>query len=92
MASIGALATAAAHELGTPLGTIAVVSRELERALAKLETPENTMATWFLSISTSLFLLIFLALGAIILTASGGLVVRAEYIRNLGAKKTMVGA
>ena len=33
MASIGALATAAAHELGSPLGTIAVVSRELERAL-----------------------------------------------------------
>ena len=33
MASIGALAAAAAHELGTPLGTIAVVSRELERAL-----------------------------------------------------------
>ncbi|MBV9570893.1 MAG: ActS/PrrB/RegB family redox-sensitive histidine kinase [Alphaproteobacteria bacterium] len=33
MASIGALATAAAHELGTPLGTIAVVARELERAL-----------------------------------------------------------
>jgi hypothetical protein len=42
------------------------VERELERALAKLETAENTMATWFLSISTSLFLLIFLALGAII--------------------------
>jgi two-component system sensor histidine kinase RegB len=37
MASIGALATAAAHELGTPLGTIAVVARELERAL-----PENS--------------------------------------------------
>lgn len=35
MASIGALATAAAHELGTPLGTIAVVSRELERGLPK---------------------------------------------------------
>lgn len=34
LASIGALATAAAHELGTPLGTIAVVARELERALA----------------------------------------------------------
>jgi two-component system sensor histidine kinase RegB len=34
MASIGALATAAAHELGTPLGTIAVVSRELEHAFA----------------------------------------------------------
>ena len=33
MAAIGALATAAAHELGTPLGTIAVVSRELEREL-----------------------------------------------------------
>ncbi len=33
LAAIGALATAAAHELGTPLGTIAVVSRELERAL-----------------------------------------------------------
>ncbi len=37
LASLGALATAAAHELGTPLGTIAVVSRELERAL-----PENS--------------------------------------------------
>ena len=33
LVAIGALATAAAHELGTPLGTIAVVSRELERAL-----------------------------------------------------------
>jgi two-component system sensor histidine kinase RegB len=33
MASIGALAAAAAHELGTPLGTIAIVSRELERSL-----------------------------------------------------------
>jgi len=37
LASIGALATAAAHELGTPLGTIAVVARELERSL-----PENS--------------------------------------------------
>ena len=37
LASIGALATAAAHELGTPLGTIAVVARELERVL-----PENS--------------------------------------------------
>ena len=42
------------------------VERDLERALAKLETPENATATWFLSISTSVFLLIFLALGAII--------------------------
>ena len=33
LSSLGALATAAAHELGTPLGTIAVVARELERAL-----------------------------------------------------------
>ena len=39
MASIGALATAAAHELGTPLGTIAVVGRELERALPP-DSPE----------------------------------------------------
>jgi two-component system sensor histidine kinase RegB len=36
LASIGALATAAAHELGTPLGTIAVVARELERALPEM--------------------------------------------------------
>jgi two-component system sensor histidine kinase RegB len=33
LASLGALATAAAHELGTPLGTIAVVARELEHSL-----------------------------------------------------------
>jgi two-component system sensor histidine kinase RegB len=33
LGSLGALATAAAHQLGTPLGTIAVVARELERAL-----------------------------------------------------------
>jgi two-component system sensor histidine kinase RegB len=33
LGSLGALATAAAHELGTPLGTIAVVARELERTL-----------------------------------------------------------
>jgi two-component system sensor histidine kinase RegB len=39
MASLGALATAAAHELGTPLGTIAVVARELERALPP-DSPE----------------------------------------------------
>jgi len=42
------------------------IERELERALAKVETPENATATWFLSISTCVFLLIFLALGAII--------------------------
>ena len=39
LAAIGALATAAAHELGTPLGTIAVVARELERALPE-DSPE----------------------------------------------------
>ena len=33
LSSLGALATAAAHELGSPLGTIAVVAHELERAL-----------------------------------------------------------
>lgn len=33
LAALGALATAAAHELGTPLGTIAVVARELSREL-----------------------------------------------------------
>ncbi len=33
-----------------------------------------------------------LALGAVILTASVGLVVLAEYVRNLGMKKVMVGA
>src|SRR5262249_12258454 len=31
LSDLGALAAAAAHELGTPLGTIAVVARELER-------------------------------------------------------------
>ena len=35
LAALGALATAAAHELGTPLGTIAIVARELERSLGE---------------------------------------------------------
>ena len=34
LGALGALAAAAAHELGTPLGTIAVVAHELERDLA----------------------------------------------------------
>jgi two-component system sensor histidine kinase RegB len=34
LAALGGLAAAAAHELGTPLGTIAVVARELERELS----------------------------------------------------------
>ena len=33
LAALGGLAAAAAHELGSPLGTIAVVSREIEREL-----------------------------------------------------------
>jgi len=33
-----------------------------------------------------------LALGALILTASVALVILAEYVRNLGAQKTTVGA
>jgi two-component system sensor histidine kinase RegB len=37
LSDLGALAAATAHELGTPLGTIAVVARELER-----EVPANT--------------------------------------------------
>ena len=36
LASLATLAAGAAHELGTPLGTIAVVSRELERISAQL--------------------------------------------------------
>ena len=35
LSDLGALAAAAAHELGTPLGTIAVVARELERDMPK---------------------------------------------------------
>lgn len=33
LAAVGTLAAGAAHELGTPLGTIAVVAREMERSL-----------------------------------------------------------
>ncbi len=39
LGSLGALATAAAHQLGTPLATIAVVARELERSLPP-DSPE----------------------------------------------------
>lgn len=38
LAALGALAAAAAHELGTPLATIALVSRELERDMGA-DTP-----------------------------------------------------
>lgn len=36
LASLTTLAAGAAHELGTPLGTIAVASKELERSLSRL--------------------------------------------------------
>ena len=39
LASLATLAAGAAHELSTPLSTIAVVARELERALATLTVP-----------------------------------------------------
>ncbi|HVM83696.1 MAG TPA: ActS/PrrB/RegB family redox-sensitive histidine kinase [Candidatus Binatia bacterium] len=39
LSSLGALAAAAAHELGSPLGTISLVSRELQRDLA----PDNPL-------------------------------------------------
>ncbi|MBI3452383.1 MAG: ActS/PrrB/RegB family redox-sensitive histidine kinase [Rhodospirillales bacterium] len=35
LSAVGALAAAAAHELGTPLGTIAIVAREIARDLPK---------------------------------------------------------
>ena len=38
LASLSTLAAGAAHELGTPLGTIAIAARELERALEARET------------------------------------------------------
>ena len=40
LVALGALAAAAAHELGTPLGTIALVARELERELPK-DSPQG---------------------------------------------------
>jgi len=41
LASLATLAAGAAHELATPLSTIAVVARELERQLAVNGTPET---------------------------------------------------
>ena len=41
LSQLDGLAAAAAHELGTPLAIISVVSRELERALAHRRTPKT---------------------------------------------------
>lgn len=43
LASLTTLAAGAAHELGTPLGTIAVVTHELERQAAKLHLPQQAV-------------------------------------------------
>lgn len=44
LASLATLATGAAHELSTPLSTIAVVAKELERALAMSQAPAQTVS------------------------------------------------
>ncbi|MBC8067304.1 MAG: HAMP domain-containing histidine kinase [Deltaproteobacteria bacterium] len=44
LASLAALSAGAAHELGTPLGTIAVAARELELALQRGAFPPQTVA------------------------------------------------
>ena len=41
LASLATLAAGAAHELATPLSTIAVVAKELERGIAKLALPAS---------------------------------------------------
>lgn len=43
LASLTTLAAGAAHELGTPLGTIAVVTHELERQAVKLHLPPQAI-------------------------------------------------
>lgn len=42
LAALTTLAAGAAHELATPLGTIAIASKELSRALEALEVPAST--------------------------------------------------
>jgi two-component system sensor histidine kinase RegB len=43
LAALTTLAAGAAHELATPLGTIALASKELERALARLSVPAQCL-------------------------------------------------
>lgn len=43
LASLATLSAGAAHELSTPLSTIAVVAKELERLLLKEEAPEHAV-------------------------------------------------
>ena len=43
LAALTTLAAGAAHELATPLGTIAVVSKELERSLSKVTLPDGAL-------------------------------------------------
>jgi len=43
LAALTTLAAGAAHELATPLGTIALVSKELERALSKVTLPDGAL-------------------------------------------------
>ncbi len=40
LASLATMAAGAAHELSTPLGTVALAAKELERALTKADNPE----------------------------------------------------
>jgi len=44
LSSLGAMAAAAAHELGTPLATIALTAREMERELAEGADEEGDLA------------------------------------------------
>ena len=44
LSSLGAMAAAAAHELGTPLATIAVTAREMERSLPEGADKEGDLA------------------------------------------------
>jgi two-component system, sensor histidine kinase RegB len=44
LASLATLATGAAHELSTPLSTIALVAKELERGFSTTQTATNTAA------------------------------------------------